>query len=72
MTKIILPGLIDPHVHLRDPGQTEKEDFYTGTTAALAGGFTTILDMPNNKTLVTTLDRVEEKIKIAKQKQEII
>ena len=40
--KLILPGLIDPHVHLRDPGQTHKEDFYTGTCAAVAGGFTTI------------------------------
>src|SRR3989344_1208331 len=68
MAKITLPGLIDPHVHLRDPGQTEKEDFYTGTCAALAGGFTTILDMPNNKTPITTFDRLEEKIKIAKGK----
>ena len=42
LDKLILPGLIDPHVHLRDPGQTNKEDFYTGTCAALAGGFTTI------------------------------
>ncbi|MDO8639653.1 MAG: amidohydrolase family protein, partial [bacterium] len=68
MTKIILPGLIDPHVHLRDPGQTEKEDFYTGTCAAIAGGFTTILDMPNNKVPITTLERLEEKISFAKQK----
>jgi len=47
MSKIRLPGLIDIHVHLRDPGQTHKEDFLTGTLAALSGGFTTILDMPN-------------------------
>src|SRR5437667_397485 len=40
--------LIDPHVHLRDPGATHKEDFVTGTRAALAGGFTVVLDMPNN------------------------
>ncbi|MBI2613153.1 MAG: dihydroorotase family protein [Candidatus Levybacteria bacterium] len=66
--KLILPGLIDPHVHLRDPGQTHKEDFYTGTTAALAGGFTTILDMPNNKVPITTLKILNEKIKIAKEK----
>lgn len=45
---IILPGLIDPHVHLRDPGATHKEDFETGTKAALAGGIVTVLDMPNN------------------------
>lgn len=42
-----LPGLIDPHVHLREPGGTHKEDFLTGTSAALAGGFTTVLAMPN-------------------------
>ncbi|OGH39509.1 MAG: hypothetical protein A3B41_00645 [Candidatus Levybacteria bacterium RIFCSPLOWO2_01_FULL_37_26] len=68
MSNLILPGLIDPHVHLRDPGQTEKEDFYTGTCAALSGGYTTILDMPNNKTPITTLEKLEEKIKIAKEK----
>ncbi len=44
---IKLPGLIDPHVHLREPGQTHKEDFTTGTAAALAGGVTTVLAMPN-------------------------
>ncbi|MEK7534577.1 MAG: dihydroorotase family protein [Patescibacteria group bacterium] len=65
---LTLHGLIDPHVHLRDPGQTQKEDFYTGTVAALAGGYTTILDMPNNKVPITTLARLEEKIAIAKQK----
>ena len=63
-----LPGLIDPHVHLRDMGQIDKEDFLTGTTAALAGGFTTVLDMPNNSTPITTLERLKEKIKIAKEK----
>ena len=65
---IKLPGLIDIHVHLRDPGQTEKEDFFTGTTAALAGGFTTILDMPNNKVPIISLERLKEKIDIAKKK----
>ncbi len=48
MTNIVrLPGLVDAHVHLRTPGGTQKEDFATGTAAALAGGFTTVLDMPN-------------------------
>lgn len=65
---IKLPGLIDVHVHLRDPGQTCKEDFLTGTSAALDGGFTTVLDMPNNKIPITTLERLKEKIKIAKEK----
>jgi len=42
-----LPGMIDVHVHLRDPGNTDKEDIYTGTQAALAGGFTAVCMMPN-------------------------
>lgn len=65
---IKLPGLIDVHVHLRDPGQTEKEDFLTGSLAALAGGFTTILDMPNNKTPIFSLDLLKNKIEMAKKK----
>ena len=48
MTTLRLPGLIDPHVHLRDPGATHKEDWDSGTATALAGGFTCVLDMPNN------------------------
>jgi len=64
---IKLPGLIDIHTHLRTPGQEQKEDFYTGTSAAIAGGFTTIVDMPNNKTPITTLDLLEEKIKLAEK-----
>jgi carbamoyl-phosphate synthase / aspartate carbamoyltransferase / dihydroorotase len=46
---IRLPGLIDPHVHVREPGQTHKEDWDTATQAALAGGVTMILAMPNTK-----------------------
>jgi carbamoyl-phosphate synthase/aspartate carbamoyltransferase/dihydroorotase len=47
VTVLRLPGLIDPHVHVREPGGTHKEDWDTGTAAALAGGFTVILVMPN-------------------------
>ncbi|MBI5357757.1 amidohydrolase family protein [Candidatus Saccharibacteria bacterium] len=65
---ITLPGLIDLHVHLRDPGQTHKEDFYTGSSAALAGGFTTIVDMPNNQRLITNSELLVEKISSAKSK----
>jgi len=68
MANITLPGLIDPHVHLRDPGQTHKEDFYTGTSAALAGGYTTIIDMPNNAVPITTEQLLDQKISIAEQK----
>lgn len=62
-----LPGLIDPHVHLRTPGQEEKEDFLTGTSAALAGGYTTIIDMPNNVEPITTLQRLQDKQNTAKE-----
>jgi dihydroorotase len=56
-----LPGLVDVHVHLRDPGQTHKEDFYTGTLAALKGGFTSVFDMPNNAEPITTVERLMAK-----------
>ena len=48
----VLPGFVDPHVHLRDPGMTQKEDFSTGTLAAVHAGVTTVLDMPNTKPAV--------------------
>lgn len=47
--KYLLPGLVDPHVHFRTPGNPEKENWVTGSRAALAGGVTTVLDMPNTK-----------------------
>jgi carbamoyl-phosphate synthase / aspartate carbamoyltransferase / dihydroorotase len=47
MTLIRLPGLVDVHTHMRDPGHTHKEDWSTGTAAAVAGGFTAVLAMPN-------------------------
>ncbi len=64
---IILPGLIDPHVHFRTPGQTHKEDFITGTMAAIAGGFTAVIDMPNNQLLVTSYETLANKVKIAEK-----
>jgi len=64
---LVLPGLIDPHVHLREPGATQKEDFTTGGRAAIAGGFTTVMDMPNNTIPTTTKARYEEKKKLAKK-----
>lgn len=69
MSRIVyLPGLIDIHVHLRDPGQTYKEDFYTGTSAALAGGVTCIFDMPNNLEPIFTYQKLLEKLTIAEKK----
>jgi dihydroorotase (multifunctional complex type) len=52
----VLPGIIDPHVHLREFGYSEREDFYTGTQAAAIGGVTTVFDMPNSKPNVITPD----------------
>lgn len=68
MKLLTLPGLIDPHVHLREPGETHKEDVTTGTAAAIAGGYTTVLDMPNNLTPVLTVKELRRKKKVAQQK----
>ena len=57
--KALTPGLIDPHVHLRDPGQTHKEDIASGTAAAVAGGFTTVCCMPNTQPCLDTPEIVE-------------
>ncbi|MBI2003823.1 MAG: amidohydrolase family protein [Parcubacteria group bacterium] len=62
------PGLIDVHVHLREPGATHKEDFYTGSRAAIKGGFTFIIDMPNNVAPVVSSESLNEKISLADQK----
>jgi len=56
---IRLPGLIDAHVHVREPGETHKEDFDSGTAAALAGGFTTVLAMPNTRPPLTDAASLE-------------
>ncbi len=66
MSKIIkLPGLIDVHTHLREPGATQKEDFSSGTRAAIAGGYTAILDMPNNPIPTISPEALEEKMNLA-------
>lgn len=54
----VMPGLIDMHVHLRDPGQTHKEDIFTGSLAAARGGVTTVLAMPNTKPVMDDPTRV--------------
>src|SRR5438270_14101915 len=59
--RLVLPGFIDSHVHFREPGNTHKEDFFSGTQAALAGGVTTILDMPNTPPPTDSRDRLAEK-----------
>ncbi|MFG0256721.1 MAG: dihydroorotase [Phycisphaerales bacterium JB043] len=55
---LVTPGLIDPHVHLREPGQEHKETIATGTRAAAAGGFTTVVAMPNTSPPTDTPERV--------------
>lgn len=64
----VLPGFIDPHVHLNDPGLTNSEDFYTGTSAAAAGGITTVLEHPLTFPLPDNLKAFHEKKEIAQSK----
>ena len=66
--KHILPGIIDAHVHFRNPGNPEKEDWITGSKAALAGGVTTVLDMPNNNPPITTVALLNAKREMVKDK----
>jgi len=61
------PGFIDIHVHLREPGSTQKEDFLTGSKAAIAGGFTLVIDMPNNPVPTFSIEALEEKITLSKK-----
>jgi dihydroorotase len=64
----VLPGLIDVHVHLRDEGKAYKEDFYTGTAAAAAGGITTVLDMPNNDPVTMSAEALKKRMESAEKK----
>src|SRR5438132_8024724 len=65
---VALPGLIDAHVHLRDLRLSYKEDFTSGTAAAAAGGFTTVLDMPNTLPPTDSAQRLQEKARRASRK----
>ena len=64
--KVVTPGLIDLHVHLREPGQEAKEDFASGTQAAAAGGFTTICTMPNTKPPIDSPELIRYELEKAK------
>ncbi len=68
MRTLRLPGAIDIHVHLREPGGTQKEDFSSGTAAALAGGVIAVLDMPNNTPPVVDGPTLSQKVELAKRK----
>ncbi len=64
----LLPGVIDPHVHFREPGHIENEDLESGSRAAAAGGVTSFLDMPNNSPNTTNRTTLERKISLASKK----
>ena len=67
----VLPGIIDDHVHFREPGLTAKADIETESCAAAAGGVTTYFDMPNTIPQTTTLEALEEKYALAAQKSHV-
>lgn len=66
--KIVLPGIIDVHVHFREPGNEQKADMQTESIAALKGGITTVCDMPNNSPAITNTQSFLDKIELAKKK----
>ena len=68
MGTIRLPGLIDVHVHMRDPGATHKEDWDSGTASALAGGYTCVLAMPNTSPPITDAVSLEAALAMARKK----
>ncbi len=69
---VLLPGLVDTHVHVNDPGRTEWEGFWTATRAAAAGGITTLIDMPlNSVPPTTTVDHLRIKKEVARSKAHI-
>ncbi|MGM0530080.1 MAG: dihydroorotase [Bacteroidota bacterium] len=65
--KILIPGVIDDHVHFREPGLTHKGDIYSESKAAIAGGVTSYMEMPNTKPPAVTLDQLKEKFRIAEK-----
>ena len=64
----LLPGVVDAHVHFRDPGPTHKEDLATGSRACAAGGVTSFLEMPNTMPQTTTMEALEAKLALASRK----
>ena len=66
--KYLIPGIIDEHVHFREPGMTHKADIYTESRAAVAGGVTSFMDMPNTVPQTTTQDLLQQKFDLAAEK----
>lgn len=67
--RVVLPGLVDAHVHINEPGRTEWEGFETATRAAASGGITTLFDMPlNSSPVTTTTEALEQKLQASRGK----
>jgi dihydroorotase len=66
--KYLIPGIIDEHVHFREPGLTHKADIYTESRAAMAGGVTSFMDMPNTNPQTTTQELLQQKFDLAAEK----
>ncbi len=66
--KFLIPGIIDEHVHFREPGLTHKADIYTESRAAVAGGVTSFMDMPNTMPQTTTQELLQQKFDLATEK----
>jgi len=62
--KLLIPGVIDDQVHLREPGLTHKETIKDGSLAAAAGGVTSFMEMPNTKPPTTNLDELQKKLRL--------
>ena len=65
---IVMPGIIDTHVHFREPGMTDKADIASESAAAAAGGVTSYFEMPNTKPQTVTPEALEEKFMLARNK----
>lgn len=69
--RLLLPGGVDLHVHFREPGATQAEDFHTGTMAAAIGGVTAVFDMPNTEPPVTSRSAYEDKLRLVRRKANV-
>lgn len=69
--ELVLPGMVDAHVHFREPGYKEKEGIASGSAAAAAGGITTVIEMPNTVPPVTTVERLEEKVELFRHQSHV-
>lgn len=69
--KLVLPGLVDAHVHFREPGLTHKEDFASGSAAAAAGGVTTVMVMPTDNPLTSTPETFQEKRRLGEGRSQV-